>query len=291
MSASASEKKFELLLAAVIAARATAFIFSKILLRDLGAFNLPAVRFIIAFILLSLIFFRDIVKADKKTLLAGVTVGTLFFLTVGSEMFALKSADVSLVSLLENCTIIFVPLFGIAIDRRLPEKTEMLSAVIAMAGVVLLALKQGNLRGGFFFGLLAAVFYASAIIATARLTRKNVNTVAMGIIQIGTMGALSLIVSLIFESPVLPQTGAQWGMLAVLVIVCTGFGFTLQPVAQSHVSETRAGLFCAISPAVASLLGVVVLHERLGLLGIAGLALILFSIVLPYLFVKKQEKI
>ena len=51
-----STKKYELLLIAVIAARATSFIFSKMILESLTPFNLLAVRFIIAFILLALIF-------------------------------------------------------------------------------------------------------------------------------------------------------------------------------------------------------------------------------------------
>ena len=51
-----SARSYELLLIAVIAARATSFIFSKMILESLAPFNLLAVRFIIAFVLLALIF-------------------------------------------------------------------------------------------------------------------------------------------------------------------------------------------------------------------------------------------
>lgn len=50
-----SARSYELLLIAVIAARATSFIFSKMILESLAPFNLLAVRFIIAFVLLALI--------------------------------------------------------------------------------------------------------------------------------------------------------------------------------------------------------------------------------------------
>lgn len=69
-------------------------------------------------------------------------------------------------------------------------------------------------------------------------------------------------------------------MIGILAVVCTCFGFTLQPMAQSRISAERAGIFCAISPAIATLLGVAVLHENIGFLGIAGLILILSSIVI-----------
>ena len=97
------------------------------------------------------------------------------------------------------------------------------------------------------------------------------------------MGVLSLLSVLALEQPQLPQTGAQWLMLALLIIVCTGFGFTLQPMAQSHVTAARAGLFCAVSPAIATLLGVTVLDEPFGVLDVLGLLLILASIALPYI--------
>lgn len=47
------EKQAEILLAAVITARATSFIFAKWCLADLDTFNLLAVRFLLAFLLLA----------------------------------------------------------------------------------------------------------------------------------------------------------------------------------------------------------------------------------------------
>ena len=191
-----SARSYELLLIAVIAARATSFIFSKMILESLAPFNLLAVRFIIAF--------------------------------------------------------------------------------------VLLALGQGELSGGFTWGLLAGLCYAAAIIITERLSHGSNSTLGIGIVQVGTMGVLSFLAMLLTETPQLPQSGSQWLMLAMLIIVCTGFGFTLQPMAQSHVSAARAGLFCAVSPAIAALLGITVLGEPFGTLDVLGLVLILASIVMPY---------
>ena len=49
------------------------------------------------------------------------------------------------------------------------------------------------------------------------------------------------------------------------------------------VIAARAGLFCAVSPAIATLLGVTVLDEPFGVLDVLGLLLILASIALPYI--------
>ena len=108
-----SARSYELLLIAVIAARATSFIFSKMILESLAPFNLLAVRFIIAFVLLALIFNKAVRSLAARDLLAGTVIGTAFFITMACEMIALTQAASSLVSLLENCAIIFVPLLEI----------------------------------------------------------------------------------------------------------------------------------------------------------------------------------
>ena len=272
-----SARSYELLLIAVIAARATSFIFSKMILESLAPFNLLAVRFIIAFVLLALIFNKAVRSLAARDLFAGTVIGTAFFITMACEMIALTQAASSLVSLLENCAIIFVPLLEILLYKKLPGKLTVISTGMAMLGVVLLALGQGELSGGFTWGLAAGLCYAAAIIITERLSHGSTATLGIGIVQIGTMGLLS------FLAMQLPQSGSQWLMLAMLIIVCTGFGFTLQPMAQSHVSAARAGLFCAVSPAIAALLGVTVLGEPFGTLDVLGLVLILASIVMPYI--------
>ena len=100
------------------------------------------------------------------------------------------------------------------------------------------------------------------------------------------MGSLALIFALPTEHFTLPHGASQWWMILFLVVVCSAFGFTLTPYAQSHISVERAGILCAVNPAVAAILGAVILHERLGFLGVIGLFLVLGSIVIPYL--KKQ---
>lgn len=277
------DKKYELLLAAVIAARATSFIFSKMVLADMDVFNLLAIRFLMAFALLLLVFPRKLPHIRRRELAAGAVVGALYFAVMACELTALKTTDTSTVSLLENCSIILVPLFEACLLRKAPDRAALLSACTAMLGVFCLTAQLGSLSRGMAFSLLAAALYAAAILVTARVTHRASDPLCIGIVQVGTMGLLALGASFAFETPHLPAQASEWEMIALLAVVCTGFGFTLQPVAQSRVSAERAGLFCAINPAIASVLGAAVLHEHFGLLSAAGLLLILLSIALPYL--------
>ena len=77
-----TQKKAEILLAAVIAARATSLLFSKIAMNGMGIFNLLAARFLMAFVLLAVVFFKRLRHIKRHTLVRGAIMGALFFLTV-----------------------------------------------------------------------------------------------------------------------------------------------------------------------------------------------------------------
>jgi drug/metabolite transporter (DMT)-like permease len=277
-----STRQAELLLAAVISARATSLLFSKILVGSLEPFNVLAVRFLIASAMLALVFRKDLAAMKPRTLLRGAAIGAAFFATMAFETHALKCASTSTVSFLENMAVCYVPLASAMLARKLPEPAVGVGCLVAAAGVGLLTL--GGQTGvdttlGVVLGLGSGVCYTAAIMLTARLSRKD-DPIQLGIAQIFSIGLFALVFSVAFETPALPSTPIQWGCIAALVIVCTGFGFTLQPLAQKHLSADVAGLFCALSPLVATLLGWAFLGEQLTAARSAGMALIVVSMLI-----------
>lgn len=274
----------EILLALVIIARATGYLFSKLGMTGLGLFNLLALRFLLAFVLLGVIFAPRLRRIDRKSFRAGLIMGGLYFLVMTAELSGLKCTASSTVSFLENTAIVLVPLFAAAAYRRAPGGKAVLCAAVTLAGVGFLTLGGGVRFGlGEVFSIAAASLYACAILTTDRLTHKgDINSLTAGIVQVATIGVLSLIASCIMETPRLPQGGTEWLSVLALALVCSGFGFTLQPVAQAGTTAERAGMFCALNPLVASVLGVVFLRERIGGQGILGAALILSGILLSY---------
>ena len=222
-------------------------------------------------------------QVNRKVLFHGAVIGTTFFLTLAAELTALRGTPSTTVSFLENCSIVLVPLMAAALRRRFPGKSTIGSAALAIFGVALLTLGRGggmSLSAGECTALLAAFFYATTILLTSRFARED-DTLALGLVQVGTVGVLALTMSLLTETPHLPATLGGWGGVVMLALVCTGFGLTLQPMAQSHISAEKAGLFCALSPVSAAVLGWVFLREDLGPVGMLGAGLVLSSILLP----------
>jgi drug/metabolite transporter (DMT)-like permease len=69
-------------------------------------------------------------------------------------------------------------------------------------------------------------------------------------------------------------------MLLMLAVVCSSFGFAMQPVAQRTISSETTGLMTAINPLTTAVLGSLILHEPFGLSSFIGAALILIAIIL-----------
>ena len=262
-------------------ARSTSFMFTKKLLEGMQTFNILAVRFLIAFILLFFLFFKKMIHIDKKTLIGGIAIGVAFFATMAGETLALNTLDSSTTSFVEHAAIVLVPIFESILTRKLPKPLIIICDIITMVGVGLLTLTSGGLRlePGEIIALCTAIVYAWGIILTNRFS-QNGKTIELGVIQIGVMGVLSLFTTLIFETPRMPATSNEWLYLAYLILICTGFAFTLQPMAQSRLSSETAGLLCAVNPLGAAVCGTIFLHETFDTSELIGSILIMLGIVL-----------
>jgi drug/metabolite transporter (DMT)-like permease len=131
--------------------------------------------------------------------------------------------------------------------------------------------------------------YALCILTTEKVSRQA-DPITIGIIQLGTMGALSLIISLADGSFAVPQTGTQWTMLLLLVLLCSCFGFAFQPMGQKYVPAETAAVFTVVNPLTASILGVTVAKEEISGMKLLGFFLILMALLLYNTQVKTVEK-
>lgn len=288
-----SRTRAKLLLAAVFVARGTSFLFSKSLLQSLPPLSILAVRFLSAFAVLAAVFHRRLRRCDGKSLRGGALLGVMYTVCMIFEMYGLRLIDSGVSALIENMAIVLVPLLTAALTRTRPHRRTMLCAAIAVIGVGFLSRTQGhssNAGLGLLLVISAAVTYAACIMTTERVSR-DADPVLIGITQLGVMGLLSLIAALLIDGRVrLPQTGNQWLMLALLVLVCSCFGFAFQPVGQKYLPAEEAAVLTVVNPFTASLMGIFIAGEALSASKLIGYVLILAALVLYNLHAPGAER-
>lgn len=88
------------------------------------------------------------------------------------------------------------------------------------------------------------------------------------------------------ETPSLPATLTQWGAILGLGLICSAYGFVVQPIAQRYTTPEKIGLIFSLEPVFSALLSWLFLHEILGFKGYTGAILIFAAVIFHRTFQK-----
>ncbi|MFC7679840.1 DMT family transporter [Paenibacillus sp. GCM10028914] len=271
--------KADLLIFLVTIGWGSSYLFMKMGLGSLGEFNLIALRFGLAFIVAGALFHRRLRKVNLTTLRYAMLLGLLLFLTFTAITFGLKTTTTSNAGFLVSLTVVFVPLISSFIFKKKIENKLIISVILAMSGIAFLTIQLPfTFTIGDLLCMAAAFFYAIHIIVLGSAAQK-VDTLNLGILQLGFAGFYGLIFSSIFETPVFPSTREGWIAILALSMVCSALGFILQAIAQKYTTPTRTGLIFSLEPVFAALFGFWFAQELMDTKQFIGAALVLLSVV------------
>ena len=172
--------------------------------------------------------------------------------------------------------VIIAPLFGV---REQMSARRLFGLVVGFIGVVVL-LGLDTISGpeqwaGVACMLAAIVGYAVGPLVVQRYL-ADVDELAALALSLVVASIVLLPVAIVSKPPTMPSALVLTS-IAILGLICTATALLLYFYLINAAGAARSSVVAYISPAIAALLGVVVLHERFGP-GIAiGLALILFG--------------
>ena len=156
---------------------------------------------------------------------------------------------------------------------------RLLGLALGLCGVIALV-GFGNISGplgwaGVGCMLIATLGYA---IGPLIIQRHFGDLDAIGPIAASLLVAsVALLIPALLNFPQQLPSAVALGSIAILGVVCTSVAMLLMFYLVNHAGASRATVITYINPAVAALLGVFLLHERLGAAGLAAFALILLG--------------
>ena len=274
-----NSRRAELLMASVSLAWGSSYLLMKIGLDGIGPYNLIALRFGIAFFAMSLIFLPRYRQLSAATLAKGVFTGIILFLIFYGMVNGVNHTTASTAGFLTSTTVVMVPVLECLLKRTLPSKTIVISILLSVAGLFLLTAKDGIVFDiGAAYCLTGAFFYAVYIIVFARLAKGN-DTLLISIIQLGVASLTRAVFMFLSETPSLPATPTQWSAILGLGLICSAYGFVVQPIAQRYTTPEKIGLIFSLEPVFSALLSWLFLHEILGFKGYTGAILIFAAVI------------
>lgn len=266
------------------------YILTKVALESLTPFTLTAFRFIIAFIVSAAVFYKNILKSDFKTIKYSLVLAIILFLVFISMTFGLKTTSASNAGFLISLSVVFIPIISALFLKQKIEKKVIIGVSMATVGIALLTLNtQLEIGSGDMLCILCALLFAVHVVATGVFT-KRVDSISLGVLQLGFVGLFSMIFSLITEKTQLPDNPRTWFAILSLSILCTAAGYIVQTTAQQYTSASHTGLILSLEPVFSALFAYMFLEEILPARGYVGAVILLLSVLIAEVNFKKKDK-
>ena len=266
-----TQRKADLLLVLITGFWGCSYYLSDLALGEMPPFALCAVRFLLAFALLGIVLFSKLRHVNRKTLLWAVPAGLSLTLTYIGATVGLLYTSLSNAGFICSLPAVTTPLLTFLVYRKKPERRMLLCLVLCTVGLGLLTL-----------GVEHAVH------------QPEVDALQLGVFQQLVTGAAMLVLSLLFETPCLPQTPTGWGSVLFLSVFCTGIAFAITAVQQKHTSAVHVGLIFTLEPLFSAIVAFFFAGERLAPRGYVGAALMMLALVTMeagFPFLKKKKTV
>jgi drug/metabolite transporter (DMT)-like permease len=282
-----TEAELSMLLVAIV--WGSTFVIVKNSLAEIGPFLFLGIRFIMAFLLLAAISWRQLTQAPLSTLYAGSFLGVLLTIGYVFQTVGLKYTTSSNAGFITGLSVVLVPILYSAINQIKPSFNTILTVMLAFSGLFLLSFKDWHtsLSYGDMLVLVSAIGFAFHIIFVDRLSYRH-NAIAITSVQVLFVGLFCMLVGLVAEPWPLRFSSSLIAALLITSIFATALAFLLQNSMQKYSTPTRFAVILTTEPVFAALAGYFWAHEAFSQRALAGAVLILAAMLISILSQKKS---
>lgn len=266
------------------------FVASDIALGSMKPFQIMAVRFLLASVLMGLMSIKSLKHMRKDEIKAGVLMGIALFAAFAFQIIGLQYTTPSKNAFLTALNVVIVPFIAFLILKKKIGAKGIIGALMSVAGVALLSL-NGDLTVSLGDGLtlLCAVGFAFQIFFTGEFVKKY-SAAVLNFVQMATAFVLSVISLFCFGETDFQVSTQGWLGVLYLGVVSTTLCYLLQTACQKYVDETKAAIILSMESVFGTLFSILILHEVITLRMVAGCIIILTAVIISNLSETERAK-
>ncbi len=254
-----------------------------------------SIRYTIAAVLLGFVLIPQFKKLNRYYWIHGAVTGLMLALGYITQTIGCKYTTAGKNAFLTTIYVILIPLISWSLNKKRPHFVVFLSAVMALVGIGLLALRnEGGVLGfnvGDILTLICGLFYALHIIFTAKFSQDK-NPVILTWIQFIVAAVFSWAVSPLidgsFSVALLKSSRVIFSML-YLGIFSSLVAFLLQNICLKYMESSLASLFLSLESVFGVIFSTIFLRERMTLVMIIGCVLIFAAITIADQFHENKQ--
>ena len=269
--------RLALLTAAII--WGSSFIVMKDAVADVPVFQLLAIRFTLAGLLLAALFRRRLMKSGKALLGHGALCGVLVLAGYVTQSYGLMSVTPGTNAFLTSVYCVMVPFMAWGLFRKRPTAYNWIAAVLCVTGIGLISLSEDlTLGAGEALTLLSGVFYALHIMALSHFGETD-DPISLTIVQFASAAVLAWGFSLTVEAGSPLPAPAIWPQLLYLTVMATAATLVLQSVGQRLTPPSQSAILLSLESVFGVFFSVLLGRESLTFQLGCGFALIFVSVI------------
>jgi drug/metabolite transporter (DMT)-like permease len=265
-----------------------AFVAQRIGGQYVGSFTFNGVRFALGGLsIMPLMFYLDrkphnqeaVKQASlKATIKPGLLLGVVLFAGAALQQIGLMYTSVGKAAFITGLYIVLVPVFGIFLKHSIPKSTWF-GVAIAIVGLYLLSVTESfSVAFGDLLQMVGAIFWTAHILLIDHFTKKY-DGIKLAFIQFMACSVFSLAAAIGFET--ITIQGLTQAVVPIFYggVCSVGIAYTLQIVGQKHAKPSHAAIILSMEAVFASIGGLLILNENLGLRGYIGCIFMLAGMI------------
>ena len=266
------------------------FVLVKDALANASVFVFLALRFLLATVVLILMYGSQLRVAGTSGFRAGALIGCCMFGGYAFQTAGLALTTPSKAAFITGFFVVFVPLLLALFGSRRAPLWVWFGALSAFVGLYFLAVPSSGLsalNGGDLLVLACAFMFALHVISIGHYSSRY-SPGALTLIQVAVTALFTTLCVPLFALFGIEQPRVMWTRGLILAVVTTGIfatavAFSVQVWAQQYTSANHAAIIFALEPVFAGLTSFLFYHERLSARSLVGAALILGGILIAEL--------
>ncbi len=275
-----SSKQADIMLFFVAFFWGTGFTVTKIGLEVFTTMQLLSIRFIIATIVSFILFHKNMKKANRQDLKAGIIMGIFLALGYVFQTVGLEGTTAGNSAFLTGTNVVMVPFFYYLVSKKKPGLNNTVAAGLMFIGIILLTVDFNNF-GKFNFSdmltFLCAISFAWQIVVTG-IYASDKDPYVISTIQMTTSAVIFSVMMFFDKTPLTINLKGVVSM-AYLSVVTTMLCFLMQTVAQKYTQTSHAAILLSLESVVGSIFGMIFLGEKYTVVMLFAFALIFLSIL------------
>ncbi|QLQ10411.1 MAG: DMT family transporter [Nocardioidaceae bacterium] len=243
-----------LALLGVTAAWGSTFFLTKDLVTRVPVPDYLAVRFLIATLVMVVIFPKAIPRLDRAARRHALLLGVLYGIAQLLQTFGLAHTPATVSGFITGMYVVFTPVFAALILRHRIGWATWGAVLLAVCGLGVLTLSGFSIGYGETLTLISAMMYALHIVGLGAWSKPD-NALGIAILQLAAI----TVVCVVAAAPggiELPDRGTDWASLIYMAVIAGALSMLGQTWAQAHLPPTRSAIIMSMEPVFAALFAV-----------------------------------